>query len=164
MLVPRERQDCERWRGEVRKTGLLAADVGSNTPLHPTCRLKASPRLQRGDAIERLRSDFWVAAYLRRCASEEVVAVLRRRGAAEAGAIFVKVDRLDRSATLYAPAPQSDFAARGIERRFGRAHTPEYLDAEAVEQRLAKEIRFDPDVWIIEVEDRRGRCFLDLAT
>ncbi|MGB6656891.1 MAG: DUF1491 family protein, partial [Methylovirgula sp.] len=49
----------------------------------------------------RIRSDFWVAAYLRRCATAGVTAVLRRRGAAEAGAIFVKVDRLDGSAALY---------------------------------------------------------------
>ena len=48
----------------------------------------------------RLRSDIWVSAYLRRCAAQGVVAVLRRRGAAEAGAIFVKLDRLDGTAAL----------------------------------------------------------------
>ena len=74
------------------------------------------------------------------------------------------MDRLDRSATLYAPAPQSAFEERGIERRFSRAHAPEYLEAGDIEQRLSKEIRFDPDVWIVEVEDRRGRSFLDLVT
>lgn len=104
-----------------------------------------------------------MAAYLRRCASEQVVAVLRRRGAAEAGAVFVKVDRLDGSAVLYAPAPQSVFEARGIERRFSRAHASEHLEVGEIEQRLTKEIRFDPDVWIVEVEDRQARCFLDLA-
>ncbi|MGZ3362389.1 MAG: DUF1491 family protein, partial [Xanthobacteraceae bacterium] len=30
-----------------------------------------------------------------------------------------------------------------------------------VEERLARELRFDPDVWIVEVEDRAGRHFLD---
>jgi len=57
--------------------------------------------------LSRLRSDFWVAAHLRRCAVERVDAVLRRRGSAESGSIFVKVDRLDGSASLYGPAPQS---------------------------------------------------------
>jgi hypothetical protein len=56
--------------------------------------------------VARLRSDFWVSAYLRRCAVEGVEAALRKRGAAEAGAIFVKVDRLDGTASLYGPAPQ----------------------------------------------------------
>ena len=61
----------------------------------------------------RLRADFWVSAYLRRCALEGAVAVLRRRGAAEAGAIFVKVDRLDGAAALYGPAPQSEAHENG---------------------------------------------------
>jgi hypothetical protein len=112
---------------------------------------------------ERLRSDFWVAAYLRRCGAENVVAMLRRRGAAEAGAIFIKVDRLDGTAALYAPAPQSAFAERGVERQFVRAHDEEALPAPDVETRLRSEIRFDSDVWIVEVEDRAGRPFLDLS-
>jgi hypothetical protein len=113
---------------------------------------------------ERLRSDFWVAAYLRRCAAEDVVAMLRRRGAAEAGAIFVKVDRLDGTAALYAPAPQSAFPERGVERQFTRVHTEEVLAMPDVETRLRSEIRFDSDLWIVEVEDRAGRSFLDLST
>ena len=43
----------------------------------------------------RLKSGIWVAAYLRRCQVEGAAAVLRRRGAEEAGAIFIKVSRLD---------------------------------------------------------------------
>ncbi len=35
--------------------------------------------------------------------------------------------------------------------------------AAAIEARLAKEIGFDPDVWIVEIEDRAGRHFLDLT-
>jgi hypothetical protein len=111
----------------------------------------------------RLRADIWVAAYLRRCAVEGAVATLRRRGAAEAGAIFVKVDRLDGRAALYAPAPQSELAERGIERLWSRAHKDEWIDPGDVEKRLAREIDFDPDLWIVEVEDRHGRSWLDLA-
>jgi hypothetical protein len=111
----------------------------------------------------RLRADIWVAAYLRRCAVEGAVATLRRRGAAEAGAIFVKVDRLDGRAALYAPAPHSDLAERGIERLWSRAHKDEWIDPGEVEKRLAREIDFDPDLWIVEVEDRHGRSWLDLA-
>lgn len=112
---------------------------------------------------ERLRSDFWVAAHIRRCSVENVVAVLRRRGAAEAGAIWVKVDRLDGTAALYAPAPQSAFEGRGIERLFAKAHAGDTIESAEAEARLSRETRFDPDLWIIEVEDRDGRCFLDLA-
>ncbi len=111
----------------------------------------------------RLRADIFVSAYLRRCAVENVSAVMRRRGAAEAGAIFVKIDRLDGMAALYGPAPQTETAARGVDRLWARMHKDEWIATPDVEKRLAKEIRFDPDLWIIEVDDRQGRVFLDLA-
>lgn len=111
----------------------------------------------------RLRSDIWVAAYLRRCASEGAYAVQRRRGAAEAGAIFVLVDRLDGAVSLFGPAPQSETSERGVERLWTRVHKEPWIDPTQAEERLRKELRFDPDLWIIAVEDRGGRSFLDLA-
>ena len=111
----------------------------------------------------RLRSDIWVAAYIRRCGVEGADAYLRRRGAPEAGAIVVKIDRLDGRAALFSPAPQSQALGEGIDRLFTRAHESEWLDPAAVEARLSREIAFDPDLWIVEVEDRAGRTFLDIA-
>ena len=111
----------------------------------------------------RLRSDIWVAAYLRRAAVEGAAAVLRRRGAAEAGAIWIKVDRLDGRAALFEPAPQSESSERGVERLWSRAHSEEWVTSEEVERRVVRETDFDPDLWLIEVEDRQGRCWLDLA-
>ncbi|MBF9195264.1 DUF1491 family protein [Microvirga terrestris] len=108
----------------------------------------------------RLRSDFWVSAYLRRCSLEGLDAALRKRGSAEAGAIYVKVDHLDGTASLYGPAPQLFLDDSG-ERLFApvlQGSTP--LD---VEERMARELRFDPDLWLVEVDDRQGRHFLDLA-
>jgi hypothetical protein len=99
----------------------------------------------------RLRSDIWVAAFLRRCSSENVPVFLRRRGSPEAGAIFVKIDRLDGTAALFAPA-----------RLFARAHRDEWVEGAQVEAKLAKETGFDPDLWILEVEDRLGRVTLDV--
>ncbi|HEY1735587.1 MAG TPA: DUF1491 family protein [Methylovirgula sp.] len=109
----------------------------------------------------RLRSDIWVAAYLRRCDVEGVTAVLRRRGAAEAGAIFVKLDRLDGACALYAPAPQSELGHEA--RLFFRTHKEDWIEPAAAEARLKREIGFDSDLWIVEVEDRMGRNFLDIA-
>jgi hypothetical protein len=108
-------------------------------------------------------SDFFVSALLRRCAVEGVVAVLRRRGAAEAGAIFVKVDRLDGRARLYGPAPQTALAGREGERLFHRLHAADDVEPAEAEARMAREIRFDGDLWLVEIEDRDGRCFLELA-
>jgi hypothetical protein len=106
----------------------------------------------------RLKSSIWVAAYLRRCQTAGVFGAVRRRGAEEAGAVFVKVATLDGNAMLYVPAPQTVYDdSRPIERIFMPIPAP------SVEERITKEIRFDPDAWIIETEDKAGRHFLDLA-
>jgi hypothetical protein len=110
----------------------------------------------------RLRADIWVAAYLRRCALEGAYAVLRRRGAAEAGAIFIKIDRLDGTAALFGPAPQSE-VSMGLDRIFTRLHHDEWIEPADIEKRLAREMNFDPDLWLVEVEDKNGRSFLDLV-
>jgi hypothetical protein len=107
----------------------------------------------------RLKSGIWVAAYLRRCHIEGAFAVVRRRGAEEAGAVFVKLNRLDGTAELFGPAPQTAFEARPSTRAFSRCVVSK-PDAD-IEAFLLREIRFDPDVWIIEVEDRDGRHFLE---
>ncbi len=110
----------------------------------------------------RLKSGIWVAAYIRRCQVEGVPAVVRRRGAEEAGAIFIKVSRLDGTAVLYSPASKSTFdEARPSDRAFTPSVGAKRPAPEAeVEAKLTREIRFDPDVWIIEMEDRQGRHFL----
>jgi hypothetical protein len=110
----------------------------------------------------RLKSGFWVAAYIRRCQVEGVFAAVRRRGADEAGAIFIKVNRLDGTADLYGPAPQTAFdEAQPTDRAFSSPLKTAPAPEADVEAYLARETRFDPDVWIVETEDRTGRHFLD---
>jgi hypothetical protein len=111
----------------------------------------------------RLKSGIWVAAYLRRCQTQGIFGAVRRRGAEEAGAVFVKVALLDGNAMLYVPAPQTVYDdSRPIE-RFFTPTSPAPVPEATVEERLTKEIRFDPDAWIVETEDREGRHFLELA-
>ena len=110
----------------------------------------------------RLTSALFVSAHIRRCFAEGAAAVVMRRGAEDAGAIFVVVDRLDGTNDLYGPAPQTAFetdrpAARLFQQIADRA------DSEAINARLEREKRFDPDIWVVAIEDRDGRSFLDVA-
>jgi len=110
----------------------------------------------------RLKSAIWVSAYLRRCQHEGAYALVRRRGAEEAGAIFIKINRLDGTADLYGPAPQSAFdETHPIDRRFTACLAGQPAADVEIEAYLARQIRFDPDLWVIEVDDRGGRHFLD---
>ena len=110
----------------------------------------------------RLKSGIWVAAYIRRCRVEGAEAMLRRRGAEEAGAVFIKVSRLDGTAEVFGPAPQTAFdEARPADRAFTACLKTQPVPEADAEAYLTRQIKFDPDVWIVEVEDRAGRNFLD---
>ena len=112
----------------------------------------------------RLKTALWVAAYLRRCQVEGISGVVCRRGAEEAGAVFVRISKLDGTSDLFGPAPQSAFdAAQGAARAFAPSLATQMASDAAVEAYLARQVKFDPDVWIIEVEDRAGRNFLDVV-
>lgn len=108
----------------------------------------------------RLKSDIWVKAYLRRCQGEGVDAVLARRGDADAGAIYVKVARLDGSAVLYGPAP-AGFDAEAADRLFAPMLSAAQTSESDCDAYLERQISFDPDAWVVVVEDKAGRHFLD---
>ena len=110
----------------------------------------------------RVTSALWVGAYLRRRNSDGAAALVARRGAEEAGAIFVIVDRLDGTSDLYGPAPQSAFdEAHPSDRKF--QVVLERVGADEIAKAIARETRFDPDVWVVVVEDRDGRASLEPA-
>ena len=108
----------------------------------------------------RLKAEIWVKAYIRRCQVEGAAAVLQRRGDADAGAIYVKVSRLDGTALLFGPAPAGLEDAR--EQRYWQPCLSEPRVSEAdADTYLARQMDFDPDIWIVSVEDAAGRHFLD---
>ncbi len=107
----------------------------------------------------RIKSEIWVRAYLRRCQSEGVPVVIVRRGDEAAGAIFICVDRLDGTVSLYGPAP-AGLTGSETERRWVSCFESRAVSAAEADRYLARQREFDPDLWIIEIEDRAGRHFL----
>ena len=110
----------------------------------------------------RVVSELFVSALIRRVFSSGGFAAVERRGAAEAGAIFVRQRFRDGLETLYGPAPQSFFdedetAGRLFEIRLDRQ------EPDAVRELLERERRFDPDLWIVELETADAASLLPLA-
>lgn len=106
----------------------------------------------------RLKSEVWVKAYLRRAAVAGSPGVVVHRGDADAGVILIKIARLDGTADLFSPVPagfQSDDGERRWECRAAR------LPEGDIEARIASELRLDSDTWVVEIEDRAGRHFLE---
>jgi hypothetical protein len=112
-------------------------------------------------AVMRLKSAIWVAAYLRRRHIDGTLAVVRRRGAEEAGDVFIKINRLDGTAEVYGPAPQTALEASPSDRAFSPCFKQNRVSETEAEAYLARQIRFDSDLWILEVEDRGGVHLLD---
>ena len=107
----------------------------------------------------RIKSEIWVRAYLRRCQAEGVPVVIVQRGDEAAGAIFICVDRLDGTVSLYSPAPAGLMESETDRRWVSCFGSRPVSEAEA-DFYLARQRGFDPDLWIIEIEDKAGRHFL----
>ncbi len=102
----------------------------------------------------RLAAHVWVGAYLRRVQMEGVAVYVARRGDATAGAVLIKLALLDGTATAYTRMP--DLTCGGLHWQVLCDGPEPEVDAAIMRQR-----EFDPDLWVIEVEDARGRHFLD---
>ena len=105
--------------------------------------------------IPRLKSGFYVKALIRRAETAGAAAFVVRRGAEEAGAIFLKLARLDGTCTVL------NQARRGEGELVWARPLGEVTDEARANQYLEKQIKFDPDLWIVEIEDREGRAFVD---
>lgn len=99
----------------------------------------------------RVTTDFWVSSTVRRAFSAGGFAAVARRGASEAGAVMIlRRDRFG-EIRLHAPAPQASYGeARPDDRLFTEILRTD--DEEAVRQRIEREARFDPDLWVVELE------------
>lgn len=111
----------------------------------------------------RVTSELWISALIRRIRSDNGYAYLAERGSTEAGAIFIKKRCASQNFheelwALYTPAPQSTYDERKPEER-AFILSLDNADTLACEQRLASERKFDPDLWVLEIEE-----IADLAT
>jgi hypothetical protein len=111
----------------------------------------------RGQAsvTPRLRAGIWVRALIRRAETAGAAAYVARKGDETAGVVLVKVSTLDGLARVLSPSTGLDGGRLWL-RATGAAPV---VEAEA-EAYIARQLKYDPDLWVIEIEDRDGRDFL----
>ena len=103
----------------------------------------------------RVTSGFFVSALVRRIQQTGGFAAVLRRGAEEAGAVTIVARGRGGALALYRPAPQANYdEAKPQERLFERDAAAN--DEEAVAKAIEREKRFDPDVWVVEIEPADG--------
>lgn len=103
-----------------------------------------------------LKAGIWVKAQLRVCNVNMVPAYIRRRGDPDAGAILIRLDRLDGTSTVLSQVRTAE-GSRAWMRGTGAAPV---ADAEA-EAYIERQASFDPDIWVLEIEDPDDRYRLD---
>ena len=104
--------------------------------------------------MARLTAEFWVQAYLARLRLQDIPAFVTSHGDDTAGAVLVKLNTLDGQARAF----QRSFDLMSGERAWIVLAEGE---ERAVDEAIAKQRGFDPGLWVIEVEDARGRHMLD---
>lgn len=109
----------------------------------------------------RLTSDLFISALTRRIFRDGGFAAVERKGAEGAGAIFLRQRHRDGTETLYGPAPQSIFEEDRPERQFERR--VDRGEADAVDAVVARELKWDPDLWLVEIETEDASVYIDLG-
>lgn len=103
-----------------------------------------------------LRTEIWVKAQLRIADLQARPLVLRRRGDANAGVVLVVLNRLDGMAQVLSQTRD----ATG-ERAWFRATGPDWIDEAAAEAFIERQVRYDPDLWVLEYETPSGAAPFD---
>jgi hypothetical protein len=103
----------------------------------------------------RLKAGIFVRALIRRAEVHGASAFVVRKGIEEAGAVYIKVSRLDGTSFVLTQA------RRGEGDLVWMRPLGESTDDARATAYFEKQIKFDPDIWILEIEDREGRAFVD---
>ena len=109
------------------------------------------------ESTPRLKAGIFVRALIRRVQVAGASAFVVRSGAEEAGSIIIKVAKLDGAVLVLNQVRD----AKG-ELVWSRALSG-WSDESRAAQWCDKQVKFDPDLWIVEIEDRQGRAFVDEA-
>ena len=100
----------------------------------------------------RLKTEFWVQACVHRGSAAGIPVTVVHKGDATRGSVLVKLNRLEGGCTVLAET-QDMSGARAWIKGTGAAPVAEA----AADDYIARNRRTDPDLWVIEIEDREGR-------
>jgi len=100
----------------------------------------------------RLSTELWVQAHLRRCNAEGLFAAVLRKGDLWGGAVIVKLNLLDGTCKVLTQTRDMDGRVAWMAAQQGAL----LAEADATAY-IERQVKRDPDLWVIEVEDKQGR-------
>lgn len=106
---------------------------------------------------DRLPTELWVMGHIRAANSQGVPMMLVRKGDTSRGTVLLKLNRLDGRFVVLSQVRRDERLV------WSRATGPEPVDEAAADACIARQVKYDPDVWVVEVEDRQGRHWFEGA-
>jgi len=100
----------------------------------------------------RLSTELWVQAHLRRCNAEGLFAAVLHKGDQWGGAVIVKLNLLDGTFKVLSQTRDMEGRVAWLAAQQGallaESDATAYID---------RQVKRDPDLWVIEIEDKQGR-------
>lgn len=106
-----------------------------------------------------LKTELWVKAHLRRCFTAGLTAVVVHKGAPEAGSVYVQVTISFDKVMIYVPAPGPTYDEEG-DRNWIKPLGDDPVTPQLAETYFRRQLSFDRDIWIIDIDDRSGNGLL----
>ena len=106
---------------------------------------------------DRLPTDLWVMAHIRAADAQGVTMMVLRKGDRARGTVLLKINLLDRRFVVLAQVRRDERLV------WSRATGADPVDEAAADAYIARQVKYDPDLWIVEVEDRQGRHWFEGA-
>ena len=103
-----------------------------------------------------LTTGLWVSAQVRLCDRAFIPATVVRRGDPDAGTVLLKVNRFEAGVTVFTQASTLDG-----EPAWSRGTGPKPVTEPEADAYIARHVDRDPDVWVVEIEDRKGTYVVD---
>lgn len=104
---------------------------------------------------ERLPTELWVMAHIRAADSQGVPMMVLHKGDRARGTVLLKLNRLDGRFVVLAQVRRDERLG------WSQATGADPVDEAKADAYIARQLKYDPDLWVIEVEDRQGRHWFD---
>ena len=100
---------------------------------------------------DRLPTDVWVMAQVRRCNAEAVPATVVRKGEAKGGIVVLKINQLDQGCRVLAQTRDLDGNLAWL-----AAFDGALVEESQADDYIGRAVTRDPDLWVVEIEERDG--------
>ena len=101
---------------------------------------------------DRLPAHLWIQAHIRTCSTQGTPATVVHRGERMSGMLLLKINQLDLGCRLLSQMRDIDGVLGWMPALKG-----ELVSEREADDYIERAVKRDPDLWVVEIEDRKGK-------